>query len=309
MKRERKKVVMTMSNWLKLALGSMLACAVLAPIQPAMGNGTLGSYAIVFDAAGEPLAGTYWIAPDVRVVMRGSVQPGPTSMTPILMDREFMPRRFSIFNLFDNARFEYSPSLDIAALKLGVPVTVTRQRFTPRFDGIDAMAAKPEPAAVPETRGDDLTMRVTLVGSQILTLSANSFKAYSIERRDQRAVNPGEDPVSRSIYIDELGMLISRDGAGPPVRLEQGQLISSADFIAYFQMLAFRTFSPTASACLEATRKTDAFKTAAKAYRDIVDAYTAKSFPVSSLSYEMAKGVKDIEPLIKDALHYQICQV
>lgn len=294
-----------LATCVRLGFGALLVFMVVAPAHRALANGAPGSYAIVFDQGGEPLAGTYWIAPNVRVVMRGRGQ--PAGVRPLLMDREFLPERFSDFSLLEVARFGHIPALKIEDLKLGTAVTVLRQRFTPRFDAILAMAAKPEPAAVPETRGADLTMRITLVGSQMLTLGDRSFATYSIESRDEGPLKQGEDGISRQLYIAGPGMLIMQDKAGLATRIEQGQAVSSADFVTYFEMLAYRTVSPSPSACLAAKRETEAFKKAATAYRDFVDAYTAKSFPLSSLSYEMAKGTKDIEPLIKDAMNFLIC--
>jgi hypothetical protein len=85
-------------------------------------------------------------------------------------------------------------------------------------------------------------------------------------------------------------------------------MISSVDFLAHVEMLAYKNKLPQAAACLNATRQTDAFKGAAATWRDIVDAYTARAFPVSGLSYEMAKGIKEIEPLRKQVALDQICK-
>lgn len=91
------------------------------------------------------------------------------------------------------------------------------------------------------------------------------------------------------------------------MRIERRTLTSSVDFVSYFWMLAYRTKLAATAACLEGKRKTDAFKAASAAYRDIADAHTAKSFPLSSLSYEIAKDLKNIEAQVKDALPYLLC--
>jgi len=88
------------SGRLAIQLALSLCLMLFGVARPAWATGVPGSYAIVYDAAGEPIAGTYWIAPDVRVVMRGHPREGsgrPTlpALMPILMDREFVTTRLS----------------------------------------------------------------------------------------------------------------------------------------------------------------------------------------------------------------------
>lgn len=279
---------------------------------PAQAAGAPGSYAIVFDAAGEPIAGTYWIAPEVRVVMQGHRRPGSgapalPSLTPTLMDREFLPRRQSIDPLFLLLRFDHSPGPTVDMLKLGSPATSVRTDFSPSFSSIQAMGLKPEPAAVPETRAGSVTFKLTLLSSQVLILGDTRLTAHMLETRSENPEGHPLIPPVRALLLAETGMLIDQDRFDPPARIERGALTSSADFISYFEMLAYRTKLPATAACLERKRRTDAFKAASTVYRDIVDAYTAKSFPLSSLSYVMAKGITDIEAQIQDTAPHLLC--
>lgn len=304
----------TCSLWqvaIKLALA--LCHILFSDPQPAWATGSAGSYAIVFDAAGEPIAGTYWIAPNVRVVMRGHGRPGsgrpalPT-LTPFLMDREFLPNRLSAPVWLHTLRLDYSPSPTIDALKLGVPIAIVRRDFTPILTAIDAMAARPEPAAVPETHEGSMTLKLTLLASQELMLGDAKLTAHMVETRAEDPARHALIPPVRTLLLAETGMMIDQDIFALPVRIEQGALTSSVDFVTYFEMLAYRTRLPATAACLEAKRMTDAFKAASVAYRDMTDAYTANSFPLSRLSYETAKSLKDIEAQVRDALTHLLCR-
>ncbi len=304
-----------MSNWtcairrLAVALCLMLSNT----MDHAWAADAPGAYAIVFDAAGEPIAGTYWIAPEVRVVMRGHTRPGSgrpvlRSLTPILMDREFLPKRLLAPVWLDILRFDHSASPPIDAMKLGVPITIVRQDFTPVLTAINAMAARPEPAAVPETRERSVTFTLTLLGSQVLMLGDVKLTAHSLETRGEGTAGPAAlITPARTLLLAENGMLIDQDMYEPPARIERGALTSSVDFISYFEMLAYRTKLPATAACLESKRSSDAFRVASAVYRDIADAYTAKSFPLSSLSFELAKDLKEIEQRVRDALPHLLC--
>ncbi len=201
---------------LALALCLMLSGAA----RPAWATGAPGSYAIVFDAAGEPIAGTYWIASDVRVVMRGHHREGsgrPTlpSLTPILMDREFLPKRLSAPVWAQISRFDHSPTPTIETLKLGSPVTIVRQEFSPVWTSVSAMSARSEPTAVPETREGSTTFTLTLLASQALKLGDATLTAHTLETRGGSL--PDKDawiPPARALLLVETGMLIDQVSIG-----------------------------------------------------------------------------------------------
>src|SRR4051812_13641162 len=82
-----------------------------------------GTYVLLLDEAGKPVAGAYWLSPVLKMSLHSKEAGYPSD--PIFVDREFFPSRQGRVALFDNLKLSYAP--DPATLAIGASERIVRR--------------------------------------------------------------------------------------------------------------------------------------------------------------------------------------
>lgn len=214
--------------------------------------GAQGDFVILLDAQGRALAGTYWIAPDVRAVTE--IPPHGALPRPIAyVDREFLPTRSGDPVSLNNARISYSA--DASALDVGQSLEVVERR-----QPVGRFADQIKPS---ETR-----FRVTVKGKFASRIKGYDLvsRIYLKEPQDKDAWgNWGEH-----VFIEPFGMDIPAEMAKRVATLQTGKAGSAGDFFAILSELSAVAL-PDYVACIKRTRQTEAYKATVARDREIVD--------------------------------------
>ena len=248
---------------LAAAMLSVLACvAAASDVQP----GETGSYVILKDGHGRPLAGAYRIGEGTKRALRDRAS------GVILVDREFLPRRMTLPFTLNISRFEYEPDVAPEMLVEGNQ-EFQRSHFT----------------SLPDLSSGGSAYTEKLEASDSVHLIAKGPKQVTIggvmtHRLDYEMPAPlpfgGLGTATSRVYFPEFDIDLDAAAAEDIAAIEQGTASSSEDFAALY--LGRGATTAAAAACIEERRASGPYRKASARYRAVADAHTAKSFPANS---------------------------
>lgn len=231
----------------------VLACA------PAAAQEKPGEYILLLDKDDHPLAGSYRIGPDVKMVMKS--RNGGLPGNPVYLDRAFFPAREAEMLAFYNTRHAYSPDPDTADVGETVEIIDRETLLPPLFKDQN-----------PERKQ---ALKLTVSGRQVFEAGGQKLvgKAYRVE-----GVEPGGDDLRFGdyVYIETLDIVLSAEAAPAIAAVERGTATGSGDFQAlYVERVGV---IPDFVKCIADTRRTPDYKARAEKQRASVDAFLAKNF-------------------------------
>ncbi|MBW6420037.1 hypothetical protein KX729_01110 [Rhizobium sp. XQZ8] len=249
-----------MSRHLWLAAWFFAACvlgAVPASAEPAK-IGEAGDYVLFLDKNKKPVAGTYWVSPDVRAVAHASM-PGGSPSNLIFVDREFFPTRVAAPVYFLN--YEYSYSTDPLALDVGQSRDMVENR---RQVGLLADQVKPR----------DTPFKLTIRAKIASTI--NGYNLTSLVYFKETDVKDPPGQWGRRIYVQPFGIDLSSELAARVDSLTVGKADSAGDFHVIFTEMA--DVIPSLTQCIREKRKTEEYKAAIRSDHEKVDTVMARDF-------------------------------
>jgi hypothetical protein len=218
-----------------------------------------GRYILLLDNEGKPVAGSYWLSPDLKISVRSRDGALPTE--PEFRDRDFFPMRRGAMLKMVNYRYGYKP--EPSSVGIGKTQVIAR-KATP----IGPLAAM--------LRSDDLMIRYTrhgTLGSKLDGIDLiNHF--YTIERND---LEVPDAQWGKRVYIETLDMDLSDDDAARVESIASGEALSSGDF--YIDYLIRVDVLPDLTRCLAERRKAPDYTEKARHQREGSDKYMAEAFP------------------------------
>lgn len=224
-----------------------------------------GTYVLLLDEAGKPLAGAYWLSPALKIMVRS--RQGGYPNEPVFMDREFFPHRRAVMTYFENVNISYSP--DPLALKVGKVKRIVR-----RTERLGPLAAASPP--------EELPLKYTFTGLLASTLTGTDLinRFYSIERYD---LSEKSDEFGKRIYIETLDMDVSAEEGARITALSMGKALSSGDF--YIDYMIRADIVPEFTRCLREKKAAPGYEAKAKRQRNGSDMLMATDFLTEGRAY------------------------
>ena len=243
-----------------------------------------GNYIMLLDEGGKPVAGAYWLSPDLKISVR--VPSGGFPVEPVFVDREYFPQRRAIFGVFDNMKISYSP--DPQTVDIGKTQRILRK--TEPTGGMAHLA----------TAGE-MPMKYTMIGRLASTLGGFDLinRFYTIERYD--LVTP-DDYWGKRVYIETLDMDLTDKDAARVSGIETGTALSSGDF--YLAMMVKMDGLPELISCLRQNRASPGYAEKAKRQREGSDTWMTTTFLTSGRAFWEQK---DLLPDYDDMDIYKLC--
>ncbi|MDO9418621.1 hypothetical protein [Pararhizobium sp.] len=217
-----------------------------------------GTYVLLLDSAGKPVAGSYWLSPELKIAVTATTHGGYPS-EPIYLDREFMPQRRGVMLSFINRKISYSP--DPLAVAIGDEVRIVRR---------DALLGPFAGAAVKET-----PIKFTATGTVATTISGVRLinRLYRIEPYDLSDKNASWGD---RVYVETLDMDLSKTDFDLVTAIETGTALSSGDF--YIKYMLKADVLPDQTKCLREKQALETYETMALNQRDGSDKTMAAGF-------------------------------
>lgn len=244
-----------------------------------------GRYILLLDKEGKPVAGSYWLSPELKISVYSRDGALPTE--PEFRDRDFFPKRRGAMLKLINNSYGYSP--EPSTVGIGKTQIIARKETSVGF-----LAATQKP--------EELIIRHTLHGTFGSKLDGTDLIShfYTIERNDLKTPDP---EWGKRVYIETLDMDLTDQQAARVERIQSGEALSSGDF--YIDYMIRINVIPDFSRCLEEKRKATDYPEKARRQREGSDAYMANTFPGDGLAFW------EIEPFSaadEQAMNvYQIC--
>jgi len=246
--------------------------------------GEAGTYVLLLDEAGKPVAGAYWLSPALKITVRGRAGGYPTE--PVFLDREFFPQRRAVMTFFDNAKISYSP--DPLTLKIGQVERIVR-----RTDWLGPLTVRPPP--------EELPLKFSFTGVLASTLSGTDLinRFYSIERYD---LSEKTAEFGKRVYIETLDMDVSADEGARIAALSMGKALSSGDF--YIDYMIRADVVPEFTKCLREKRAAPGYEANARRQRDGSDMLMTTVFLTEGRAY----WEREVFPPDEEAMNvYRVC--
>jgi hypothetical protein len=246
------------------AMLSFFAAAPIDAAEPAK-VGEAGTYVLLLDEAGKPVAGAYWLSPALKIMVRS--RPGGYPTEPVYMDREIFPHRRAVMTYFENVKISYVP--DPMEVKIGQVERIVR-----RTERLGPLAAASPP--------EELPLKYTFTGLLASTLTGTDLinRFYSIERYD---LSEKSDEFGKRIYIETLDMDVSAEEGARVTALSIGKALSSGDF--YMDYMIRADIVPKFTRCLREKKALPGYQANAKRQRDGSDALMATDFLTEGCAY------------------------
>ena len=266
----------------------VLAIMIVVPLSAQAADAVIrkaGRYILLLDKEGKPVAGSYWLSPELKISVHSRDGALPTE--PEFRDRDFFPPRRGAMLKMVNYRYGYSP--EPSSVGIGKTKVIAR-KATP----IGPLAAM--------LRSDDLMIRYTLHGTLGSRLDGidliNHF--YTIERND---LEVPDAQWGKRVYIETLDMDLSDEAAARVQSIVSGEASSSGDF--YIDYMIRIDILPDLTRCLEEKRKAPDYADKARRQREGSDKSMAETFPGEGTAFW------EKEPFVapdEQAMNiYQIC--
>lgn len=225
-----------------------------------------GAYIMLLDGDGRPVAGAYWLSPDLKIVVGTNRHRGLPS-EPNYVDRAFMPQRRGVVAVFRNSRISYSP--DPLAVSVGEEARIVRR---------EELLGPLGGSAVRET-----PMKLTVTGRLAATVSGIKLivRRYRIEKDDpnDKDANDGPwkgGPWGDRVYVETLDIDLSAEIAGLVKSVETGTALSSGDF--YIRYMVKADVLPDLTQCLKEILAQETYEATALSQREGTDRMMATSF-------------------------------
>lgn len=220
-----------------------------------------GTYIMLLDSDGKPVAGSYWLSPDLKIAVSVRKHRGYPS-EPVYVDREFMPQRRGVVLSFINSRISYSA--DPLSVSVGDEARIVR-----RSEMIGPFAG----SKIKET-----PMKLTVKGVIATTISGFKLisRLYRIEKDDPTDENDQGNPWGDRVYVETLDMDLSADVASLVTSVETGTALSSGDF--YIRYMVKADVLPEETKCLKEKQVLETYEATALRQREGSDRTMAMSF-------------------------------
>lgn len=243
--------------------------------------GEPGDYVLFLDKDKKPVAGTYWISPDVRAIAHASM-PGGSPSNLIFVDREFFPTRVAGPIYFLNQKYSYSA--DPLALDVGQSLDMVENR---RQVGMLADQVKPR----------DTPFKLTIRAKIASTINGYNLMSLVYFKETDVKDPPGE--WGRRIYVQPFGIDLSSELAARVDSLKVGKADSAGDFHVLFTEMS--DVIPSLTPCIREKRKTEEYKAAIRSDHEKVDTVMARDFLTEDIGWwERVDMPRTIEFLMFD---------
>lgn len=220
-----------------------------------------GNYIMLLDSDEKPVAGAYWLSPDLKVAVTVAKHRGYPS-EPIYVDREFMPQRRGVVLSFVNNRITYTP--DPLSVDVGEEAKIVRRNQTM------GLFANQTPQETP--------MKLTVTG--LVATKISGFKLmsrlYRIEKDGPLDENEKISPWGDRVYVETLDMDLSAEIARLVTSVETGTALSSGDF--YIRYMIKADVLPDQTKCLKEKQALETYEAMALRQREGSDKMMATSF-------------------------------
>lgn len=238
---------------------AILSLTVFVLCSPAVAQEAAGSYVLLLDKDGHPLAGSYRIGPGVKMTLK--TEGGGLPREPVYLDRAFFPAREAEMLSFYNARHVYGS--DPSAVGVGEEARILDREtlLPPLFKD-----QKPEREKALKL---SVSARVVLTaGTQKLVGKAYRVEGYETGEQDGR--------FGDYFHVETLDIVLPAAAARDIASVETGAALGSGDFQVLY--VARSGTIPDFAKCLAEKRETTEYKALAEKQRDTVDAFLAAGF-------------------------------
>ena len=246
-----------------------------------------GSYVLLLDAEGRPMAGNFWLGPEIKIRTDSST-PGGMPNPPVYADKDFFGGRRAIFPILVNVKDAITPDPVSVAIGQSASITRTAQQ-------VGRFGKTSEPRIV--------TFKYTAVGliSEKMSGLPLVSRVYEIEPFD---LTDTSLDWGRRLYIETLDLDLSREQAARVASVETGQAGSSGDFLLLYMIKA--NIDGAYTRCLEETRASADFKRSVERQRETNDRWMATGFLTSDIAWWEQEGNDAV--LDAEIRYWELCQ-
>ena len=235
-----------------------------------------GSYILLIDKDGRPVAGTYRLGPGVQLVTESS--DGGLPREAIYVDRAFFPQREASFLSFFNNRHAYTP--DPTAVQVGEEARIDDRQ-----------------TKLPPLFKDQKTERERVFRLTVSALVASTLGDTKVVGKRYRREGYGPDDTDPwagdRFYIETLDMDLSLAAAQRVAAMERGTALSSGDFLAQYTVRS--TKIPAFAKCISDKRETADYKALAEAQRAGPDALMGTQFLSEGKVFWQDKALSEVQ--------------